>query len=208
MPYTTLAPEEIKARVYEEVKKQFLEKGIKNTDMKQVARDVGIGRTTLYRYYPSRDQLAFMVSLEFTEIFLQSSIGSRIDPTLNGYEKMRMFFDYFIDNILQQPAVLKYFSEFDQMFADDYPDFREAAEYDERMKKNTEAITQYMIQGQADGSIRSDEEPFFFTVMHLNAVLGLAQRIVTRSVHYDMEKEKNVRMLRKVSHRLLSTIKA
>lgn len=111
MVYTKLSPEEIKSRIYEETKKQFLLRGIRNTEMKQIAQKVGVGRTTLYRYYPSREQLAFMVSLELTEILLQSSIGEKIDPSLNGYEKYRKFFEYFTDNVIEHPEILTYFSE-------------------------------------------------------------------------------------------------
>lgn len=206
MGYTTLSPEEIKTKVYQETKKQFLLRGINNTELKQIAKTVGIGRTTLYRYFPSRDQLAFMVTCDLVEIFLNSSIAPLIDPKLNGFDKLKKHVDIVIDRIMEHPEVLSYFSEFDQIFAKDYPDFPEAREYDQRMIRSIEAIAEYMVLGQNDGSIKQ-EDPVQFTAMVLNTVMGLGQRVIIRGSHHGTESSKTDAMLRKVAKTLLDTIK-
>ena len=59
MAYTPLSPEEIRVAVLKEAKEQFLNHGIADTQMKKIAEAVGIGRSTLYRYYAEKEQVVF-----------------------------------------------------------------------------------------------------------------------------------------------------
>ena len=75
MKYTPLQPDEIREQVYQEAKNQFLAHGIASTEMKKLAEAVGIGRTTLYRYFPSLDRLVFMTATELWDSIFEDLMG-------------------------------------------------------------------------------------------------------------------------------------
>ena len=52
----------------------FLEKGIANTSMVEIARKVGITKVTLYRYFANRDEIAVEIQIKMLEKIDQSSI--------------------------------------------------------------------------------------------------------------------------------------
>ena len=187
MPYTKLSPEEIRATVFEEAKKQFLIRGIANTEMKQIAATIGIGRTTLYRYFPQKERLAFMVSLELIKKFFYVNLTANTDSKINGFTKLREFCNRFINEVVKYPSELTFFSEFDHLFMTEYPIFPEAIEYEKQMKANIESIALLIVEGQADHSIKENVKGITFASILVNTIMGLGQRMIARNMHYMKE---------------------
>lgn len=182
MKHSPLSPEEIRRAVYEEAKARFLSEGIAATEMKKIAADIGIGRSTLYRYFPSKEQLAVFVAFELIEKMLFADLVEKIDPTLDGYGKTRSFFGLYVARLQERPDVLRFFLEYDSMFSIGSADIPERRDYEVRMITDIEAIAAFLKEGQRDGSVRLDVEPVIFTIMCLNSCVGLAQRFLTRTV--------------------------
>lgn len=65
MGYTSLTPAEIPPKVCEVAREFFRKNGIVGTQMKDLAKETGIGRATLYRYFPSIEPIAFMVATSY-----------------------------------------------------------------------------------------------------------------------------------------------
>jgi len=182
LKHSPLSPEEIRRAVYEEARARFLSDGIAATEMKKIAADIGIGRSTLYRYFPSKEQLAVYVAFELIERMLFADLVEKIDPALDGYGKTRAFFELYVARLRERPDVLRFFLEYDSMFSIGSADIPERRDYEVRMITDIEAIAAFLQEGQRDGSVRKDVEPVVFTVMCLNSCVGLAQRFITRTV--------------------------
>ena len=177
MKYTSLHPDEIRQKVYEEAKKQFLEKGIANTEMKQIAQTVGIGRTTLYRYYPSIHRLAFMAATQIWDDLYMGIVEKGIEEWKTGYEILCAFYEELVEKIAVRPRELLFFSQFDAIFQPpSFPDFPEAEEYKEHLIRVLEFMEKLVQKGQADGSLRKDVD----VIERLNgishALMGYEQR--------------------------------
>lgn len=177
MRYTSLQPEEIRQRVYEEAKKQFLEQGITQTEMKQLALAVGIGRTTLYRYFPSIHPLAFMAATEFWDELFLDLVEPEMDQDKSGYELLCEFYDGLIEKIDAHPREFLFFSEFDALFVpNSFPDFPEAQEYTRHIKRVLARGEAMVEKGKADGSLRSDIDLHQCTSGLTHALMGYEQR--------------------------------
>ena len=177
MKYTPLQPDEIREQVYQEAKNQFLAHGIASTEMKKLAEAVGIGRTTLYRYFPSLDRLVFMTATELWDSIFEDLMGEGYREEKNGYGNLLDFFDGMIGKLDAMPRVALFYVQFDALYLpQEYPDFPEAKEYETHLKKMERFLQGVVAKGLDDGSIRSDIDVMFRLYGVAHAVFGYEQR--------------------------------
>lgn len=209
MKYTTLSPEEIKVQVYQEIKKQFLKRGIDDTEMKQIARTVGIGRTTLYRYFPQKEQLVFSVALELIRDLCYPQVSKGISDELNGFDWISRYCENFIQALIEHRDSLHFFSEFDRMFMNEVPDIPEAIAYGENNNQNLITLSKQVERGQKDGSIRGDKDPLIVAAILTNSIMALAQRTLMRNLAIEANMNlDDTRIIRMTTDMLLTSIKA
>jgi AcrR family transcriptional regulator len=176
-----LTSEEIRQAVYEEAKACFLSEGIAATEMKKIAADIGIGRSTLYRYFPSKELLAVLVAAEMIDGLLFTDLLPGVDPALDGYGKTRAFFGLYIERLWERPDVLRFFLEYDSLLSRGNADFPARDIFEKRIFADIEGIAAFVREGQADLSLRPDVDPVAFTIMLINSAVGLAQRFLTHT---------------------------
>lgn len=175
MTYTTLSPQEIRQAVYDEAKRQFLLRGIDQVEMKQLAQTVGIGRTTLYRYYPSIDHLALMTMTELIQMVNNDTAMATLEGQ-SGYDALRLHYCQLIDTLISHPQVTRFMAQFDLRYQGHYPSIPEADAYRDILMKQYGRQSALFQRGIADGSIRPDADigKALYAVLH--AVVGYAQR--------------------------------
>lgn len=108
----------------------FLRKGLENTTMGDIAKETGIHRTTVYRYFPDRDPIAFEIAtrmlkkISLTAGYLESSS----EPIM-----LREFLLAMIDHFDELRDAYRYLGMFNHLYGDHYPNetlanwFREQA---------------------------------------------------------------------------------
>jgi AcrR family transcriptional regulator len=69
----------------------FLDKGLANTAMIEIAQKAHISKVTLYRYFSSRDQIAFKVAIRMLEQ-IATTATQKIPKNVAGIEAVRMGF--------------------------------------------------------------------------------------------------------------------
>lgn len=179
-----------KERIIIEAEKQFIQKGIANTQMKDIAEAVGINRRTLYRYYISKDVLAFEVEMIVMKQIQDYLSSETIDETLSGYEQVKQYFESF--NLSNIRDLMRFTAEFDRYFQEDYPTEQLEQEFIERLDPKKDRLYQYISVGVHDGSIRKDlsvDEMFHFISQ---SFFALFQRILLREKHLDNEHCANI----------------
>jgi TetR/AcrR family transcriptional regulator of autoinduction and epiphytic fitness len=92
--------EEIRRSIINTAVELFSEKGFESTTMKQIARAVGIGDATIYKYFSSKDKIIFgfygLRAEQAVEAFSQ-------EPDLESYslqEKLQLLIDVYLENLL------------------------------------------------------------------------------------------------------------
>lgn len=209
MSNSKYSPEEIRSMLLSVAKTKFLQNGIAATEMKEIAAEAGLSRSTLYRYVVDRNQLAFMVSEQVVVELTNKCLALVMGQSLCGFDKLSQFAHHFVATLCENIPVVNFLSEFDCLFRRDIPDIPEAANYAETMKRMLNQTSQFVFEGLSDGSIKSIDEPVFYTSVLINTIFGLTERTPLRKTHYEDEPYTiNYAMITSAVEILLRSIKA
>lgn len=176
-----------KTHITEVSKELFLNRGYAQTNMADIAEIAKISRKTLYRYFSSKEEIAMEIELDVFRTFVgvQDEIVQSI--TGNGYEKLNQYLeklDRLVDDLSQ---LIRLTGMFDYYLVNEYPNESSQSEFIKLIEKVDEPFIQFIGEGVKDGSIITDIEVSYLARTISNSFLALAQRIVTRRSHLDVE---------------------
>jgi AcrR family transcriptional regulator len=176
--------EETRERILSVAMEMFIDRGLFDVQMTDIAERAGLSRNTLYRYYRDKSDIALSIVVILLErIFIvharqSHEIASR--SSRSGWECLRRCFDdvWLTDLFVRE---FRFLAEFDSY----YSGSRLTDEVLEKMRsqisaRTTELWERVIEQGQRDGSIRSDKDPHLLMTILTNGVRGLHQRVLLR----------------------------
>ena len=70
--------DEVDKRVIEVTRELFLQQGMQKTEMKHIAKQAGIGRSTLYRHFVSKEAISFHIAKDIIVELHEFSIEDQI----------------------------------------------------------------------------------------------------------------------------------
>jgi AcrR family transcriptional regulator len=184
-----MSEDEIKAAVVEEGRKRFLSIGIAGTQMNLIARSVGISRSTLYLYFPSKVELVFTVSRALMD-FISRGVAQHVASAgcASGFDEVHAHLSYLLNYYKENANVARFFDEFDAIYSGDYPDVEETRRYASDMAEHMKiGIHAQVARGQADGSIRGDMDTKVLGSILIDGLYGMIQRIFPRKTHIEQE---------------------
>lgn len=142
--------------IIEIAKDLFLEKGVQNIQMQDVATAADIGIATLFRYFPKKEYLVIAATNAITDE-MATDVGKIVEQTMTAYEKTEQILDYYMGMTKDpQLRLAKYFESFDlyEKIAEESPE--QYAEYLSARSKLARILLTLGEQGKQDGSLRSD----------------------------------------------------
>ncbi|MCD6245271.1 TetR/AcrR family transcriptional regulator [candidate division WOR-3 bacterium] len=128
--------DELKEKILEAAGKLISKYGISKTTMNDIARACGKGKSTLYHYYGSKEEIALeVINREVVKLFskMRSAIASTDDPK----EQLRVY-------VLTRVKLLKEVADFYESFREDY--FREFG-FVEKIRKRYDDEEKRIITG-------------------------------------------------------------
>jgi Transcriptional regulator len=144
--------ESTREKILEAAEQLFLEKGLENTSMIDIAQAAEITKVTLYRYYPDRHPLAFAIAQRSLV-----KIGAAATPphaeSLTLGELLKQYFLRIIDSFPELVDAFRYLDLFDHLYSAGYPDASLASVY----KANIERAIEKALRVAADDG-REDED--------------------------------------------------
>lgn len=176
-----------KSNITEVSKELFLSRGYAQTNMAEIAEIAKISRKTLYRYFSSKEEIAMEIELDVFKRFVsvQDEIVRKIQG--NGFEKLSQYLeklDHLVDDLSQ---LIRLTGMFDYYLVNEYPSESSQSEFIKLIEKVDEPFIQFIDEGVKDGSIKTEIEVPYLARTISNSFLALAQRIVTRGNHLDVE---------------------
>lgn len=159
----------------------FTEKGLFDTQMLDVAATLGMSRTTLYRYFQDKLDLALAIlHILMDEVSAFWSDPGPVDGR-TARDRIGLYLREVWANTGPLAAHLRYFAEFDAFFSGSRipPGFREKMAASIPAGGDTTLVA-LVAEGQADGSVRLDLDPHLAMATLMNAVRGLQQRVTLR----------------------------
>jgi len=173
--------DETRNRILTVARTLFTEKGLFDTQMIDVAAALEMSRTTLYRYFQDKLDLA----LAILQILMVEVQGSWIDPGsgsgLSARDRAGLYLKRVWADSGPNASSLRYLAEFDAFFSGSrIPEGFRAKMAEALPTAGDPTFLALVIEGQADGSIRTDLDPHLVMATLLNAVRGLQQRVTLR----------------------------
>jgi AcrR family transcriptional regulator len=163
--------------------KVFLEKGLFKTSMDDIAKEAGLTRRTLYRYFDTKEDLAFEASIILLSDW--NSYHNTIFTNLKGDGMAR--FDYFLKKLMDYMEsrinVMKFIGEFDFYFQDDVdkgPCSDSLERFGNIILESDVLLTNLILTGIEDGSIRKDIDVKLIVATISNVLWSFGQRIAIR----------------------------
>lgn len=182
--------DDVDKRIIEVTRELFLQQGMRRTEMKDIAKQVGIGRSTLYRHFVSKEAISFYIAKDILVELQEISIEDQITADMKGYDKLSLYLNSMTETMIKNPKKIRFLDEFDQIFTDVYPDSEEAAEYVSFNNAYSSPAARYYHEGVQDGSIRKNSESSDEIEIIMTLLFGLAQRVIPREQHYIQEHNK------------------
>ncbi len=147
----------------------FLAKGLENTTMGEIAKEAGIHRTTLYRYFADRDPIAFEVAIRMLkEIKYSTDVSEQSEYLLAVKEDILAMIDQFD----QLRNAYRYLGMFDYLYGDSYPNNVLAESFKEQI--NAMRWGKGRFQQEIPGEVRTH------VVMLLNTVMSFLEKLAAR----------------------------
>ena len=144
-----------RALIVEKAKELFLEHGIQDVQLQDIAKEVGIGIATFYRYFPNKELLVIAVNNEVT-IDMTDAIQQIVEKPISAFEQLEAVLDYFIEKA-QDPEM--HFVRFVKAFDAYRPTNQESEEYAEYLyvrKLYANELMKIAEKGKEDMSVRTD----------------------------------------------------
>ena len=188
----------------------FAEKGILNTEMKDIGKAAGIGRSTLYRHFSCKESILFVLAKEALIRFVKSSKLSDGLVFDNGYEELRWQFYQMTDSMINHIEDVIFLRDFDVMFTKEFPQVQGSDSYEDYVRSR-EMICDMKIsyeRGMSDGSIKKTDDMEFILITMVNGCMAMAQRILPREQVYVTEVDHGREIVEKHLELMLQGIKA
>ena len=188
----------------------FVRQGLFATQMQDIAIAVGISRTSLYRYFRDKFDLATAIVNSMFAAINERWIED--EPALiAGRDGLACVDCYLREYWLATrfATELFYLAEYDAFFSG----VRVTPELGDRIKvaflhQNRNPLIEYLQRGMADGSIRAELDAHLTAVTLVNAVRGLQQRLLLRGrVLVEVEAAELPRMTDELVHYLINGIR-
>lgn len=133
--------------ILDAAEKLFLQNGLENTKMIDIATQAGITKVTLYRYFPNRDPIAFEVAVRM----LKNIVMTAAQNAYGGETSMDMIKGLCLGMIREFPALrgaYRFVGMFDHLYADHYPSDELASWYKQHISAlPAEGSTPFSMDG-------------------------------------------------------------
>lgn len=158
----------------------FIEKGIAATEMTDIAKKCGIGRSSLYRYFGSKESLALALAEEMLDTIIEQLYnGASVQG--NGYQAVAASLTALTQAMKEHVGMVRFLDDFDSYFSDRNPPSTAVGLYHVQIGRKSFPLADALRRGVADQSLRPIEDIEFTQRYLINALLAIAQRVLPRA---------------------------
>lgn len=177
-------------RILQESTKLLIDNGLYETSMEEIAEGCGCTRRTLYRYFPSKDELIFEVVIRILiqwnhvqEAFFQTLSGS-------GSEQLEAYLKGLVAYMAERMDTMRFLGAFD-FFFQDRSDLQCSQAVKERFNQASHGSHRYLLElvqrGIKDGSLSYKGELDVLVSTISQVLWSFGQRIALRGGQIEEE---------------------
>lgn len=159
----------------------FLQRGIENVKMTDVAERAEVGVASLYRYFGTKEALVLRAGAMLWQDLhtLFCSVYEAADYlACPGIERIRRLFGVYRTLFREQPAFIRFVADFDSFVIRSRPAREDMAAYERSVLNFCPVFLSAYEAGVSDGSVRRIESPRLFYESVCHAVMALSQKLL------------------------------
>jgi len=119
-------------------------------------------------------------------------VRHRMESAPNGYVRLVALLDLMTEELINEPAMVRYMAQFDAMYARAWPAERLIMLESQINPEGAQALSDLICEGITDGSLRSDLDPDLTLHAVLDAAIGTQRRLASLGSKVEKEYGKTI----------------
>ena len=163
--------------IVEVAKTLFLEKGINNVCVKDLASRAELGEATIYRYFSKKENLVSQVAINLEKEVFNKYFS--INHNLSGYVQIERFYNCFLDVFTNVKNYFRFVHDFDSLIVANH---LKVEEYENNIYNYYQVFMEAYNKGLEDGSVKKLVDPNLFYMTTSHAILSLCVKMSSEDV--------------------------
>jgi len=155
----------------------FIQKGIEQVTIGDIAKQSRLTRATIYKYFANKEEIAQEIFKSVTKGWRDRNEREVWGFQGTGYERLENFITSFFNYLFQNPNETSFVAELNYLYAKEWS----AEMFAETMLQNLREDRQFVLdsikQGIKDGSLRKDMKPDLMLAVFFNFISGMISRL-------------------------------
>jgi AcrR family transcriptional regulator len=155
----------------------FIDQGIEKVTIADIAKAARLTRATLYKYFSSKEHMAQEIFRIVTKGWAERDEREVWNAAGSGFERLERFVSVHFNHLFANPREARFVAEFNYLYAKEWPVATMLELLAETLGEEKQRLTDCILQGQADGSLRADIAPELLVATVFNFNSSLAGRL-------------------------------
>jgi len=178
----------------------FIDKGIENVKLTDIAAECGIMRSTFYRYFKNKEEILWHIMRRHTTNF-SHKLEERFETTIGtAYDRYKIFMDILYETFVTDVDVFLFLHSFNDTYQ--YATSgNETGAYSEVYKTgdyHSGDTVRFLTEKFDDGSLKAGLNPqktaVMFTYSAMSIVSGMSKQVKTLRIKYGVSPDDVVRL--------------
>ena len=155
----------------------FIQKGIEQVTIGDIAKASRLTRATLYKYFSNKEQMAQEIFKTITKGWRDRNERDVWGFQGNGYERLAYFLNHFFEYLFQNPREAGFAAELNYLYAKEWSTEMFAETMLVNLREDRQFVLESIQQGIEDGSLRKDMDPELMLAAFFNFISGIFSRL-------------------------------
>ncbi len=196
-------------RILQVAEDLFINRGVEQVTMGDIASESRLTRATIYRYFSNRERIAGEIFKLITRGWVGRDEHDAWSFKGNGYQKIERFINSHFDYLFTNTREARFIAEFNYMYSKKLSVKAAMKLFSENLEGERRRLLECIKKGQADGSLRKDCTPEILLAGIFNFNSGMMSRLGELGDKVEGEYGLNVQAIfRQISRIFLDGIKA
>ncbi len=163
--------------ILEVAEELFINKGIEQVTIGDIAEGSRLTRATIYKYFSNKEEIAGEIYKNVAKLWVERDRQDVWGFAGNGWERLERFVVTHFDNLFLNPHEARMSAEFNYMYSKKLSVAAAKEIFLESLEGERQRLLECIKGGQEDGSLREDIDPDVLLASVLNFNSGMMNRL-------------------------------
>ncbi|MBT7188906.1 MAG: TetR/AcrR family transcriptional regulator [Anaerolineae bacterium] len=154
----------------------FVEKGIDQVTMSEIAKKSRLTRATIYKYFSNKEEIAEEIFKTITKGWRERNEREVWSFQGSGYQRLEKFITSFFDYLFENPSEASFVAELNYLYAKHWSTDMFVGTMLENLEEDKQFVLDSIQAGISDGSLRTDMESALMLAAFFNFISGTISR--------------------------------